>query len=143
MMTFGSIVRGALVTCLLAATASGAGALEARSSARQQAPSPAGAWAGRISLPPGPLEIAVAFAQDATTRAWSGSIDIPAQGAKGLPLGGIAIDGRTVAFGIAGVPGKPTFTPARYPKMGPASRAPSARTAETSRSSCVAADPRR
>lgn len=110
MMTFGSIVRGALVTCLLAATASGAGALEARSSARQQAPSPAGAWAGRISLPPGPLEIAVAFAQDATTRAWSGSIDIPAQGAKGLPLGGIAIDGRTVAFGIAGVPGKPTFT---------------------------------
>lgn len=76
--------------------------------AQAPASSAAGAWAGQISLPPGPLAIAVVLNAD-PSGAWSGTIDIPAQGAKGLKLANIVVDGRAVAFAIAGVPGDPRF----------------------------------
>jgi pimeloyl-ACP methyl ester carboxylesterase len=76
--------------------------------AQSPASSAAGSWAGQISLPPGPLAMAVVLNAD-PSGAWSGTIDIPAQGAKGLKLANIVVDGRAVAFAIAGVPGDPRF----------------------------------
>lgn len=69
----------------------------------------AGHWEGAIELPAGTgkLQILVDLAQ--ADAAWSGTIDIPAQGAQDLPLDGIAVDGAKVRFSIAGVPGQPTF----------------------------------
>ncbi|TVR96497.1 MAG: class A beta-lactamase-related serine hydrolase, partial [Trueperaceae bacterium] len=66
----------------------------------------AGTWAGQIETPP-PLEVVVRL--DLEDGAASGSIDIPAQGAFGLPLEGIAFEGDDVRFVIAGLPGAPTF----------------------------------
>jgi pimeloyl-ACP methyl ester carboxylesterase len=40
---------------------------------------------------------------------WAGTIDIPQQGATGLPLEMTQVEGKTVVFSIAGVPGQPTF----------------------------------
>jgi pimeloyl-ACP methyl ester carboxylesterase len=40
---------------------------------------------------------------------WKGAIDIPQQGAKGLPLEKIAVEGDHARFSISGVPGDPTF----------------------------------
>jgi len=78
----------------------------------QDAPVPAssaaGPWSGQISLPPGPLNIAVVLTTDAS-GAWSGTIDIPAQGAKGIRLSNVVVDGRAVSFAMAGVPGDPRF----------------------------------
>jgi hypothetical protein len=65
-----------------------------------QAPTTAaGQWAGQISLPPGPLAISVVLNVDAS-GAWSGTIDIPAQGAKGLALSNIVVAGRDVRFAM-------------------------------------------
>ena len=71
-----------------------------------------GRWEGHIEIPGAPLQVKVVLEQDAD--AWQGTIDIPAQGAVGLPLSGISVgraddDGRPVEFAIRGVPGRPTF----------------------------------
>lgn len=68
----------------------------------------AGRWEGAITLPDGEL----AFIIDLTRKedgSWTGAIDIPVQGAKGLPLTAISITSSTVSFSIRGVPGEPTF----------------------------------
>ncbi len=67
-----------------------------------------GHWEGRIDLGPQSLEVMVDLAND--SGSWGGTIDIPAQGAKGLRLGGVAVDGQTVQFAIEGIPGNPTFS---------------------------------
>jgi pimeloyl-ACP methyl ester carboxylesterase len=67
-----------------------------------------GLWEGAINLPSGTLEVVVRLDRAAAGE-WSGTIDIPAQAAKGAALADIAIDGRSVRFSIAGVPGNPTF----------------------------------
>lgn len=82
----------------------------AHAQAGQSSPSAAATWAGVISLPGVALDVTVVLRQDGATRAWSGTIDIPAQKAKALPLGGIHVDGAAVAFAITGVGGNPTFT---------------------------------
>jgi hypothetical protein len=76
------------------------------------ADSAAGRWDGSIALPNMKLEIHVHLEQSG--EAWKGDIDIPAQGARDLPLTAITVDGAKVSFQIAGVPGTPTFngTPA-------------------------------
>ena len=70
----------------------------------------AGHWEGRIETPGQPLVVKVDL--DISGGIWSGSIDIPVQGARGLPLEGIEIseDGARVSFRIRGVPGDPTFS---------------------------------
>ena len=71
----------------------------------------AGHWEGQIEIPgqPIPVKIDLAINDDA----WSGTIDIPAQGAKDLPLSDIRVveeEGNLhVKFSIRGVPGNPTF----------------------------------
>jgi uncharacterized protein len=77
---------------------------------RAQTPVPpvAGLWEGAINLPAGVLQVVVTLTESAD-KVWSGTIDIPAQGAKAITLEKIAVDGRTVRFALAGVPGNPTF----------------------------------
>ena len=71
----------------------------------------AGHWEGHIEIPGQPIAVKVNFAIDESD--WRGTIDIPAQGAKGLPLSGIHVaeadEGMRVTFSIRGVPGNPTF----------------------------------
>ena len=71
-------------------------------------PDLAGDWTGSIDLPGSSLQIQVSFT--AVEVGWSGTITIPAQGAKDLPLESIALDGAGATFAIAGVPGQPTFS---------------------------------
>ena len=74
-----------------------------------QPANPAGHWEGSIEAPGQPLVVMVDLAED--DGAWSGTIDIPAQGGDDLPLSGVSVDGETgaVRFTIDGVPGEPTF----------------------------------
>ena len=65
-------------------------------------------WEGAINTPGTGLAVVVSLTRQAD-GSWKGTIDIPAQGAQGLPLTGIAVQGTSVAFEIAGVPGKPSF----------------------------------
>ena len=71
----------------------------------------AGHWEGQINVPIQPLSIKVDLS--IKDNNWSGTIDIPTQGAKGLPLSNIHIqeteDKTNVRFVIRGVPGNPTF----------------------------------
>lgn len=70
-----------------------------------------GHWEGHIEIPGQPIAVKI----DLTVNDgdWSGTIDIPAQGAKGLPLSDILVveedSGLRVKFSIRGVPGNPTF----------------------------------
>ncbi len=70
-----------------------------------------GHWEGHIEIPGQSLAVKVDLAIDDTD--WNGTIDIPAQGAKGLPLSEIHVaeegEGMRVTFSIRGVPGNPTF----------------------------------
>src|SRR5262249_10098931 len=53
-------------------------------------PSPAtGHWEGGITLPPGDLQLLIDLVHDGA--GWSGTIDIPMQNAKGLPLEEITV----------------------------------------------------
>jgi uncharacterized protein len=67
----------------------------------------AGHWEGSISVPNQELGVLVDLSQ--ADGKWSGTIDIPMQGAKGLALEGVTVTGDAIVFAIAGVPGAPTF----------------------------------
>lgn len=66
-----------------------------------------GHWEGAVVLPGLELGLLV----DLTLRdgVWSGTADIPMQGAKGIPLAGMRAVGDSLIFALAGVPGEPTF----------------------------------
>lgn len=66
-----------------------------------------GAWRGHIAVPGSKLQVVVQLREQA--GALSGHVDIPAQGAKALPLENLRRDGAKVEFAIADVPGDPTF----------------------------------
>jgi CubicO group peptidase (beta-lactamase class C family) len=85
----------AAVLCLAALSALGAATI-------------AGHWEGPITLPHTEITVLVDLTQG-PEGAWSGSVDIPVQGAKGLPLKDIAFDGKNVSFVIVGPAGDPTF----------------------------------
>lgn len=77
--------------------------------ARAADPAAAGGhWEGEISLPNNQL-LQIMIDLEQAGEAWKGTIDIPSQGAKDLPLEQIAVDGPKVKFVITGVPGAPTF----------------------------------
>ncbi len=67
----------------------------------------AGHWEGAIELPGTELGIRVDLERG--PDGWHGTIDIPMQGAAGLPLADVAVDGSSITFAIAGIPGAPTF----------------------------------
>ncbi|MEM1205704.1 MAG: serine hydrolase [Acidobacteriota bacterium] len=97
-----------LVIALLLAAAAASAASAASAGGADAAPQLAGTWKGTIEIPTSPLEVIVRLTRG-DDGAWSGSIDIPAQGARGLPLEGIDIGGDAAAFTITDVPGVPTF----------------------------------
>lgn len=68
----------------------------------------AGHWEGSIQTPGPELAIMVDLAQG-EQGAWSGTISIPAQNLKGFQLSGIAVNGKSVKFGMSGIPGDPSF----------------------------------
>lgn len=67
-----------------------------------------GDWDGTIDIGGMQLRIAVHFKLD-EKKALTGTIDSLDQGAMGLPLAAIKVEGRTVTFLIDGIPGEPTF----------------------------------
>ena len=72
----------------------------------QTAKSPSGHWVGSIAGPNITLEI------DLDARegdVWHGTISIPAQGTKGVPLADVSVKGNAVSFVIKGAPGDPRF----------------------------------
>jgi hypothetical protein len=71
------------------------------------APAPAGHWVGTIPAGPG-LDIEVDIAKQG--EGWRGTISIPAQGAKGMPLDPVTLKDATVSFAIKGAPGDPHFS---------------------------------
>lgn len=79
------------------------------------AQSAAGRWEGAIEVPNQPLAIVVTL-QQAADLTWSGSIDIPAQNARALPLTLLAIHDTIANFAIADVPGDPLFLGQYDPK---------------------------
>lgn len=71
------------------------------------AQSAAGDWTGAIELPGQELAVTVHLVESASGLC--GTIDIPAQGARALPLGGFEQTGNKLRFAIADVPGDPVF----------------------------------
>ncbi len=67
-----------------------------------------GHWEGEINLPQNQM-LQVKVDLEEASGAWKGTIDIPLQGAKGLPLEQITVQGPKVRFVIAKVGGVPTF----------------------------------
>lgn len=75
----------------------------------QDAPAdPEGTWRGEIAVPGSPLAFTVSLARSEAGD-WSGTVDIPSQGAEQEPLTGIRVVEDSVVFSIEGVPGDPTF----------------------------------
>lgn len=70
---------------------------------------PEGVWRGEIKIPSTPLavEIELNRGKDGTL---AGTIDIPQQNAKDLPLEKIVWKAPEITFAIANTPGQPTFT---------------------------------
>jgi CubicO group peptidase (beta-lactamase class C family) len=67
-----------------------------------------GIWKGSLSLPGTALEFTIVLSID-DQKEIRGSIDIPAQGAKDLPLFDLALNLPDISFKIQDVPGDPTF----------------------------------
>src|SRR5581483_7193273 len=75
--------------------------------ALQQA-SAAGHWEGAITLPTGALSVSIDVNAAADGKL-SATITIPQQGAKGLPLTNVSLNGADFGFDLPGVPGDPKF----------------------------------
>jgi len=69
-----------------------------------------GSWKGAIEIVGQKLEIRIVFAVDETKKL-AGTFESISQGAAGIKLAGIAVEGKTIAFGLdpALVPGNPAF----------------------------------
>lgn len=55
-------------------------------------------WKGTIQVPGMPLDFVIRFKQADGAAGWTGTIDIPVQGAKGLALNKIVIDDKRISF---------------------------------------------
>ena len=74
--------------------------------AQAPAASAAGRWEGAIN---GTVtELAITVTLTAGPK-WSGTIDIPAQGASAMPLGNVIVQGSAISFTLPGAPGDPRF----------------------------------
>jgi hypothetical protein len=71
------------------------------------APAAAGHWEGAIELPGTALNVLVDLVD--AGGAWSGTVDIPLQGATKLSLANVHAAGDSLVFAIDGIPGAPTF----------------------------------
>jgi hypothetical protein len=77
-------------------------------SARQATQGPSGHWVG--SLEAGRT---IGVEIDLATKnggAWYGTISIPVQGTRGVPLSDLVVKGNTISFAIKGAPGDPGYS---------------------------------
>ncbi len=74
---------------------------------QEAAPEFLGHWEGSIETPGTALTVQIDLRY--AKGYWSGTADIPQQGAKGLPLAGIRPAGDEIEFGLADIPGNPAF----------------------------------
>ena len=72
-----------------------------------QTPTASGHWTGVLDTPAQPFDLEVDL-KPGTPPAWVGTISIPAQNLKGFPLS-VEVQGTSVTFVMANVPGTPTF----------------------------------
>jgi len=70
-----------------------------------------GSWAGSISAAGVTLDFTITFSRDAKSQ-MTGTIDVPAQGAAGIPLGKIKIEGSKISF-VIDDPGASAIPPSR------------------------------
>ena len=105
-----SIVRARrhLAGILLAVTALALPTLAAAAGAQTR--SPEGQWQGAIETPAGELQVVVDLSPvDEDEGAWTGQIDIPAQGVTDRRLSDIEAGPDSARFAIRGIPGSPAF----------------------------------
>jgi hypothetical protein len=84
------------------------GGLVAAQAVSAQTPSASGHWTGVLDTPAQPLDVEVDL-KPGTPPEWVGTISIPAQNLKAFPLSSIEVQGTSVSFVMANVPGTPTF----------------------------------
>ena len=82
--------------------------LAAAPAASAQTPTASGHWTGVLDIPAGALDVEVDL-KPGTPPAWVGTISIPAQNLKAFPLSQVEVQGASVSFVMANVPGTPTF----------------------------------
>jgi uncharacterized protein len=93
-------------TLVLAAVALLAVSGSARGQQAPAAPPPSGHWMGSIEAGPGiPVEVDLGRQGDG----WRGTISIPSQGTKGIPVSDLVVKNTSVEFAIKGGPGDPQF----------------------------------
>ena len=93
-------------TLVLAAVALLAVSGSARGQQAPAAPPPSGHWMGSIEAGPGiPVEVDLGRQGDG----WRGTISIPSQGTKGIPVSDLVVKNTSVEFAIKGAPGDPRF----------------------------------
>ena len=63
------------------------------------------------------IEITLHFILD-TDKKFAGTIDVPMQGAAGLPLADFKFEGKSLAFTINGIPGEPPVFKAAIDETG-------------------------
>ena len=73
----------------------------------QMPPAPSGHWVGSIEAPQQPIGVEVDIAREGT--GWRGTISIPVQGTKGVPLSDLTVKDSAVAFTIKGGVAAPQF----------------------------------
>ena len=78
----------------------------ARGQQAPAAPPPSGHWVGSIEAGPG---IAVEVDLGRQGDGWRGTISIPSQGTKGIPVADLVVKNTSVEFAIKGAPGDPRF----------------------------------
>jgi uncharacterized protein len=66
----------------------------------------AGSWSGRLELPGMPMDIGVTLTG---SPADAGTLDVPAQGIRAMPLADVSADGGTVRFTVPDLPGGASF----------------------------------
>ncbi len=66
----------------------------------------AGSWTGRLELPGMPMDIGVTLTG---SPADVGTLDVPVQRIRGMPLAGVSADGGTVRFTVPDLPGGASF----------------------------------
>lgn len=69
---------------------------------------PSGHWVGTIAAGPG-IDVELDLAPKAP-GVWHGTISIPSQGTKGVPLSALTVKESAVSFAIKGAPGDPRFS---------------------------------
>jgi hypothetical protein len=68
---------------------------------------PAGHWVGSLDVGGG---LAIEIDLGRQGAGWRGTMSVPAQGSKGVPLADLTVKNATIAFAIKGAPGDPHFS---------------------------------